>query len=93
MRRVKTEKSNAPGPRRAPVLEPNAWTISALPAQTGDAKAAQCARGFHFHDIDVIFTDLPSILVPIFALAARRATATNNQKLPKTFRNLYNEIA
>jgi len=48
---------------------------------------------YHFHDIDVIFTDLPSILVHIFALAARRATATNNQKLPKTFRNLYNEIA
>ena len=42
--------------------------LLALPAQTDDAKAAQCARGFHFHDIDVIFTDLPSILVPIFAL-------------------------
>jgi hypothetical protein len=42
--------------------------LLALPAQTGDAKAAQCARGFHFHDIDVIFTDLPSILVPIFDL-------------------------
>ena len=42
--------------------------LLALPAQTGDAKAARCARGFHFHDIDVIFTDLPSILVPIFDL-------------------------
>ena len=42
--------------------------LLALPAQTGDAKAAQCARGFHFHDIDVIFTDLPSILVPVFDL-------------------------
>jgi hypothetical protein len=26
-------------------------------------------------------------------IAARRATATNYQELPKTFRNLYNEIA
>ena len=67
--------------------------LLAFPAQTDDAKAAQCAHGFHFHDIDVIFKDLPSIWVPIFALAARRATATNNQKLQKTFRNLYNEIA
>jgi hypothetical protein len=29
----------------------------------------------------------------IFQIAKRRATATNNQELPKTFRNLYNEIA
>jgi hypothetical protein len=42
--------------------------LLAFPAQTDDAKAAQCAHGFHFHDIDVIFTDLPSILVPIFDL-------------------------
>ena len=35
--------------------------LLAFPAQTDDAKAAQCAHGFHFHDIDVIFTDLPSI--------------------------------
>ena len=58
--------------------------LLALPAQTGDAKAAQCARGFHFHDIDVIFTDLPSILVPI--------VASNRNKQSKTAKNLQKYI-
>ena len=55
-----------------------------FPAQTDDAKAAQCAHGFHFHDIDVIFTDLPSIWVPI--------VASNRNKQSKTAKNLQKSI-